>query len=156
MNKSLFAVILCLFIIGPIYAQDSKAKKMSYGVGLNAAMGGDLGTLGLDLKAEYRILECLGLNINAGATIFSDSFVDYDNSYLSIPITIGANYYFSNRFYAGARTGLSFSEYGKDFLVSPILGIKVFKFMDVAIQYQHYFNSDDHFGLIGIRLGFFF
>lgn len=91
---------------------------------------------------------------------FSESFVDLNDGFGIIPVTLGANYYFGKVFYAGLKTGLVLFAKNKIdplFTVSPIIGVKLLKFLNIGIQFQYFTETDlrsyDSPALVNLRIG---
>ena len=164
----LFTAILLLLVVNSASAQEKfNTKKMSFGAGIYGGVGMISGTInssnracfGLDVKAEYRILDQLGINLNTGLMLFGDSKTFNDN-FSMVPITVGANWYFGKLFYVGAKTGLAV--YTKDhsdpvFTFVPLVGVRLFEFLDVSAQFQFFANKPENLQhspqFIGIRVG---
>lgn len=162
------SVLLLLFVSTSIAQSSSDTKKMSFGVGLNIGVGlvsnayysEEYPSLGLDLNAEYRLLPQLGVNFNTGFMYFSEGFVDLNDGFGIIPVTVGANYYIGNVFYAGLKTGLAlFAENKIDplFTISPIIGVKLRKFLNIGLQFQYFTETDLGYyespALVNLRIG---
>ena len=161
-------VLLLLFVNSSNAQSSSNIKKLSFGVGLNIGVGivstsyysDEFPSLGLDLNAEYRLLPQLGVNFNTGLMYFSDSFVDLNDGFGIIPVTLGVNYYFGNIFYAGLKTGLALFAKNKIdplFTISPIVGVKLLNFLNIALQFQYFTETDlrayESPNLINLRIG---
>ncbi len=164
----LFTAILLLLVVNSASAQEKfNTKKMSFGAGIYGGVGmisdspysNNRACFGLDVKAEYRLMTQLGINVNTGLMLFGDS-KNFDDNFSMVPITVGANWYFGKVFYVGAKSGLAIYTKGHAdpvFTFVPLAGVRLLDFLDISAQFQFYANNPDHLQhspqFIGIRVG---
>lgn len=143
-------------------------NKLSFGLGVYGGVGmisgthysSDRGCFGFDAKVEYRIMNQLGVNFNAGLMLFTEDRDYFSDSFGMVPITVGANWYFGKVFYVGGKSGLAIYTKGHAdpvFTIVPLVGVRLFKFLDLSAQFQFYANNKNRFEhspqFIGVRVG---
>ena len=164
--KTKLILLIVLFVLSQSVIAQSKDEK-PFKIGVGAMIGLPLGdistgtslTYGVDLLGEYSVAPSFALTLSAGYVDFILKSGYSGNNGL-IPVLAGAKYYFSDKIYGSAQTGLAFSTQsgnsGSAFTFAPGLGYKVSGNFDLLLKYQSATKNDWNTSFLGLQAGFSF
>lgn len=136
--KKKFLLAFTVLLIGTFSYTYAQNEKFSFGIGINAgalhvpAIASTV-TAGVDFKAEYLVIDNLGVNASAGYLYSIPG-----SGFGLIPILVGANYYVGEKFFTGLKTGVTIYPGQGIFTLSPSVGIKLGKATDLSLNYNYY------------------
>jgi hypothetical protein len=159
-----------LFFTTDVKAQTTPADAFTLGLGIET--GNPLGqarlgshfTLGGTARLQYGITNDLAATLTAGGYHFFPIKIPGQNvrygSFGEIPVKAGLKEFFLPNIYVAGEAGVAWEKLEKGWGphrldLSPGVGYAN-KHWDFSFRYENFSNSVDHFGLLGLRVGYGF
>lgn len=165
MKTKIFMLLVLVVLSASVNAQtkDSKPFKMSVGAELGLPVG-DVSTsyslaYGVDLQGEYAASSSVGITISAGYIDWAAKSGYGGGNIGSIPVLVGAKYYFADKFFGSVQAGVSIftdRNVGNRFTFAPGIGYKISEKFDILLKYQTISFSGSSVNFLGVRAGLTF
>lgn len=174
--KTLSKLIATAFIGAAVFfttnvkAQTTPANAFRLGLGVEtgiptgvARLGTNF-TLGGTARLQYGISNSFAVTLAAGGYHFFPKMIPGQDrryqSYGEIPIKVGIKEFFVPNIYFAGEAGVAFEKleqgWGPHRLdLSPGIGYANEKW-DVGVRYENFSRSEDHFGMVGLRIAYGF